>query len=83
MNAKLLSIAAAAAITLSTAGAANAAGALAPALPKAGISVDVQPVYYGGYYKYKMCKVLRYKGFVLGSWYHKKLYFKHCKFGWY
>jgi hypothetical protein len=87
MKTTILSIAAAAAITLGTAGAASAA---APAA-KAGLfdgasAAKTQTVYYGGGFGWhrgfghrRMCRRLYYRGFVLGNPLARRLFYRLCR----
>ena len=88
MKTTILSIAAAAAITLGTAGAASAA---APAAKLGGLfegtGVKLETVHYRGrrwrhrHYRHRrMCRRLRYRGFVLGNWRARRAYYRLCRY---
>jgi hypothetical protein len=89
MKTTILSIAAAAAITLGTAGAASAA----PSAANAGLfdganAAQTQQVYYGGgwggwrhhgFRHRRMCRRLYYKGFVLGNPFARRAFYRLCR----
>ncbi|MEJ2121044.1 MAG: hypothetical protein P8Z76_10110 [Alphaproteobacteria bacterium] len=89
MKTTILSIAAAAAITLGTAGAASAA---VPATKAGGLfegagAAKIQTVHYRGrhwrhrHWRYRrMCRRLRYRGFVLGHWRARRAYYRLCRY---
>jgi len=82
MKATILSIAAAAAITLGTAGGASAAVPAAKAgLFEGAGAAKVQTVHFGGHHHWRhrrMCRRLYYRGFVLGHWHARRAYFRLC-----
>jgi hypothetical protein len=89
MKTTILSIAAAAAITLGTAGAATAATPTVNAgLFEGAETAKTQTVRHRGYgYRYgygyrhrRMCRRLRYRGFVLGDWRARRLYYRLCRY---
>ena len=92
MKTTILSIAAAAAITLGTAGAASAAVSAAPAANAGGLfegagAAKVQTVHYRGrHWRHRnwrhrrMCRRLRYRGFVLGHWRARRAYYRLCRY---
>ena len=90
MKNTILSIAAAAAITLGTVGAATAGTpALSAGLFEGVETAKTQTVSHRGYgygYRYnryrnrRMCRRLRYKAFVLGSWRARRLYYRLCRY---
>jgi hypothetical protein len=88
MKTTILSIAAAAAITLGTAGAASAA---APAAKAGGLfggtGAKLETVHYRGrrwrhrsWRHRRMCRRLRYRGFVLGHWRARRAYYRLCRY---
>jgi poly(3-hydroxybutyrate) depolymerase len=88
MKTTILSIAAAAAITLGTAGAASAATPAANAgLFDGASAAKTQQVYYGGgwgwrhrHYRHRrMCRRLYYKGFVRGNPFARRLFYRLCR----
>ncbi len=89
MKTTILSIAAAAAITLGTAGASVAGTPAANAgLFEGGETAKTETVRHRGYgygYGYgryrhrRMCRRLRYRAFVLGSWRARRLYYRLCR----
>ena len=90
MKTTILSIATAAAITLGAAGAATAGVSAANAGLFAGVeTAQTQTVSHRGYgygYGYgryrnrRMCRRLRYRAFVLGSWRARRLYNRLCRY---
>jgi len=86
MKTTILSIAAAAAITLGTAGAASAAPAANAGLFEGSNAAQTQTVYHGGGYGWhrghgrrRFCRRLYYKGFVLGNPFARRLYYRLCR----
>jgi hypothetical protein len=88
MKTTILSIAAAAAITLGTAGAASAASPAANAgLFDGAPAAKTQQVYYGGGYGWhhrrirhrRMCRRLYYKGFVQGNPFARRAFYRLCR----
>jgi len=82
MKTTILSIAAAAAITLGTAGAAGAAVPAAKSGLFEGAGVNVQTVRHGHrrYRNRRMCRRLYYRGFVLGHWKARRAYYRICRY---
>ena len=82
----VLSIAAAAAITLGAAGAATAGVSVAKAgLLDGSSAAQTQTVHYRGHRGHhawrhqRMCRRLRYRGFVLGQWRARRAYYRLCR----
>ncbi|HUT50442.1 MAG TPA: hypothetical protein VM325_13965 [Alphaproteobacteria bacterium] len=82
-----LSIAAAAAITLGAAGAATAGVSVAKAgLLDGSFTTQTQTVHYRGHRGHRawrhrrMCRRLRYRGFVLGHWGARRAYYRLCRY---
>jgi len=91
MKTTILSIAAAAAITLGTAGAASAASSAANAgLFEGGQAAQTQQVHYTGWrhrhfggrrWRHRrLCRRLYYKGFVLGNPFARRAYYRICRY---
>lgn len=81
MKTTILSIAAAAAITLGTAGAASAAVPAAKAggfFEGAGAKVETVHYRHRRFRRHRMCRRLYYRGFVLGHWHARRAYFRLC-----
>jgi len=87
MKATILSIAAAAAITLGTAGGASAAVPAAKAgLFEGAGAAKMQTVHHRHrFWRHRrMCRRLYYRGFVLGHWHARRAYYRLCRYrGWY
>jgi hypothetical protein len=91
MKTTILSIAAAAAITLGTAGAASAAGTVAnPSLFEGG-AAKVETVHYRGRRHFHRgyghgvrhrvrCRRLYYRGYVLGHWHARRMFNRFCTY---